>query len=102
MLTCPVGRPPNYVPRCYASFGYQAGSWNKKRRVVAKVVRHGRYVSFRLAAVAVPRDLFQKFLSLIDDLRRSPVPVSAEGINGDMKMTGERCSDDGKIGQTGF
>ena len=37
LLTRPVGRPPNHVRRYYASFSYQAGSWNKKRRVVAKV-----------------------------------------------------------------
>ena len=179
LLTRPVGRPPNHVRRYYASFSYQAGSWNKRRRVVAKVewhpgelvprfgfivtnlsrpadrvvafynrrgtaeqhikegknaikwtrlscrkfrdnavrlqlhalaynlanfmrtlalpkevehwslttlreklvkigakvVSHGRYVTFQLAEVAVPRSLFQKILSLIDDLRRRPVPA---------------------------
>ena len=179
LLTRPVGRPPNYVLRFYASFSYQAGSWDRKRRVVAKVewhpgelhprvgfivtnlsrsaervvafynqrgkaeqyikegkyaikwtrlscgkfrnnevrlqlhalaynlanfmrtlalpkevehwslitlreklikigakvVRHGRYVTLQLAEVAVPKELFQKILSLIDDLRRRPVPA---------------------------
>jgi hypothetical protein len=179
LLTRPVGRPPNHVRRYYASFSYQAGSWGRKRRVVAKVewhpgelhprvgfivtnlsrpaervvtfynqrgkaeqyikegknaikwtrlscrkfrdnavrlqlhalaynlanfmrtlalpkevehwslttlreklvkigakvVRHGRYVTFQLAEVAVPRELFRKILSLIDDLRRRPVPA---------------------------
>ena len=179
LLTRPVGRPPNHVRRFHASFSYQAGSWNKKRRVVAKVewrpgelyprvgfivtnlsrsaervvgfynqrgkaeqyikegkyaikwtrlscgkfrnnevrlqlhalaynlanfmrtlalpkevehwslttlreklvkigakvVSHGRYVTFQLAEVAVPRNLFQKILALIDDLRRRPVPA---------------------------
>ncbi len=179
LLTRPVGRPPNHVRRYYASFSYQAGSWNKKRRVVAKVewhpgelyprvgfivtnlsrpservvafynhrgtaeqhikegkyaikwtrlscgkfrnnevrlqlhalaynlanfmrtlalpkevehwslttlreklvkigakvVSHGRYITFQLAEVAVSRDLFRKILSLIDDLRRRPVPA---------------------------
>ena len=41
----------------------------------AKVVRHGRYVTFQMAEVAVPRELFRKILSLIDDLRRRPVPA---------------------------
>ncbi len=41
----------------------------------AKVVSHGRYVTFQLAEMAVPRELFQKILSLIDDLRRRPVPA---------------------------
>ena len=30
--------------------------------------RHGRYVTFQLAKVAVSRDLFRKILRLIDDL----------------------------------
>ncbi len=38
-------------------------------KIGAKVVRHGRYVTFQLAEVAVPRELFRKILSLIDDLR---------------------------------
>ena len=179
LLTRPVGRPPNHVRRYYASFSYQAGSWDRKRRVVAKVewhpgelyprvgfivtnlsrpaervvwfynqrgkaeqhikegknaikwtrlscrkfrdnavrlqlhalaynlanfmrtlalpkevehwslttlreklvkigakvVSHGRYVTFQLAEVAVPKELFRKFLSLIDDLRPRPAPA---------------------------
>ena len=41
-------------------------------KIGAKVVRHGRYVTFQLAEVAVPRNLFQNILELIDDLRRRP------------------------------
>ncbi len=184
LLTRPVGRPPNHVRRYYASFSYQAGSWGKKRRVVAKVewhpgelvprvgldplcgssvtnlsrpnervvafynqrgkakqyikegknavkwtrlscrkfrdnavrlrlhalsynlanfmrtlalpkevehwslttlreklvkigakvVRHGRYVTFQLAEVAISRDLFRKILRLINGLRPAPLP----------------------------
>ncbi len=37
LLRRPVGRPLNHVRRQYASFSYQAGSWGRKRRVVAKV-----------------------------------------------------------------
>ena len=40
LLTRPVGRPPNHVRRSYANFHYQAGSWTKPRRVVAKVEWH--------------------------------------------------------------
>ena len=40
LLSRPVGRPPNAVRRSYASFSYQAGSWTKARRVVAKVEWH--------------------------------------------------------------
>jgi hypothetical protein len=40
LLSSPLGRPPLEVRRYYASFAYQAGSWTKPRRVVAKVEWH--------------------------------------------------------------
>jgi hypothetical protein len=40
LLRRPVGRPPYEVRRSFASFSYQAQSWNKSRRVVAKVEWH--------------------------------------------------------------
>jgi hypothetical protein len=40
LLKRPVGRPPKDVRRYYASFSYQAGTWDKPRRVVAKVEWH--------------------------------------------------------------
>ena len=40
LLKRPVGRPPQEVRRYYASFSYQAQSWSKPRRVVAKVEWH--------------------------------------------------------------
>src|SRR5918911_412386 len=40
LLKRPVGRPPHEVRRYHASFRYQAGSWTKPRRVVAKVEWH--------------------------------------------------------------
>ena len=40
LLTRPVGRPPRAVRRSYASFRYQAASWTKPRRVIAKVEWH--------------------------------------------------------------
>lgn len=43
-------------------------------KIGAKVVSHGRYVTFQLAEVAVPRELFRKILHLIDGLRPTPVP----------------------------
>jgi len=36
LLKRPVGRPPHEVRRYYASFSYQAQSWTKLRRVVAR------------------------------------------------------------------
>ncbi len=44
-------------------------------KIGAKVVRHGRYVTFQLAEVAVPKELFRNILSLIDDLRPRPAPA---------------------------
>jgi hypothetical protein len=44
-------------------------------KIGAKVVRHGRYVIFQMAGVAVPRDLFQEILRLIDGLRPRPAPA---------------------------
>jgi Transposase DDE domain group 1 len=40
LLKRPVGRPPHEVRRYFASFSYQAQSWKKSRRVVAKVEWH--------------------------------------------------------------
>ncbi len=41
----------------------------------AKVVTHGRYVTFQLAEVTVPRNLFRKIVRLIDNMRPSPTPA---------------------------
>jgi hypothetical protein len=43
-------------------------------KIGAKVVSHGRYVTFQLVEVAVPRELFRKILRLIDGLRLAPLP----------------------------
>jgi hypothetical protein len=40
LLKRPVGRPSHEVRRYYTSFGYQAQSWKKSRRVVAKIEWH--------------------------------------------------------------
>jgi Transposase DDE domain group 1 len=45
-------------------------------KIGAKVVRHGHYVIFQMAEVAVPRELFQEILRLIDGLRPRPAPAS--------------------------
>jgi hypothetical protein len=39
-------------------------------KIGAKVVSHGRYVTFQMAEVAVPGGLFREILKLIDGLRR--------------------------------
>jgi len=48
---------------------------DKLIKIGAKVVRHGRYVTFQLAEVAIPRRLFGEILRLIDGLRPKPAPT---------------------------
>ena len=43
-------------------------------KIGAKIVRHGRYVIFQMAEVAVSRDLFADILRCIDRLRPKPAP----------------------------
>jgi hypothetical protein len=43
-------------------------------KIGAEVVSHGRYITFQLAEVAVPRELFRDILRLIDGLRPAPLP----------------------------
>jgi hypothetical protein len=43
-------------------------------KIGARIVRHGRYIVFQLAEVAVSRALFAEILRRIDRLRGSPVP----------------------------
>jgi hypothetical protein len=62
LLKRPVGRPPHEVRRYYASFSYQAQSWNKPRHVVAKVEWH-------------PGELYPRVGFIVSNLARS-----AEGI----------------------
>jgi len=62
LLKRPVGRPPHEVRRYYASFAYQAQSWNKSRHVVAKVEWH-------------PGELYPRVGFIVSNL-----PRSAEGI----------------------
>ena len=60
----PVGRPPNEVRRVYGEFEYQAGSWDKPRRVLAKVEWH-------------PGDLFPRVGFLVTNLPFEPEQVFA-------------------------
>ena len=46
-------------------------------KIGAKVVSHGRYVTFQLAEVAATRMLFAEILRLIALLRPPPDPASA-------------------------
>src|SRR6476660_9783352 len=62
LLKRPVGRPPHEVRRSYASFRYQAQSWNKPRHVVAKIEWY-------------PGELYPRVGFIVTNLARS-----AEGI----------------------
>ncbi len=44
-------------------------------KIGAKVVPHGRYVTFQLAEVAIPRRLIAEILRLINGLRPKPAPT---------------------------
>jgi hypothetical protein len=44
-------------------------------KIGARVVRHERYFIFQMAEVAVPKELFQEILRLIDGLRPRPAPA---------------------------
>ncbi len=44
-------------------------------KIGARVVSHGRYVSFQMAEVAVPRQMLADILSLIARLRAPPALV---------------------------
>jgi hypothetical protein len=44
-------------------------------KIGAKVVSHGRYISFQMAEVAVSREMLADILSLIARLRAQPAPA---------------------------
>jgi hypothetical protein len=46
-------------------------------KIGVRMVRHGRYLVFQLAEVAVPRTLFAVILHRIDRLRPRPPPLPA-------------------------
>jgi hypothetical protein len=54
---------------------HQPGAASLREKLIklgAKVVSHGRYVTFQMAEVAVPRQMFQEILMLIARLRAPP------------------------------
>src|SRR3954463_16051966 len=64
LLKRPVGRPPHEGRRYHASFRYRAGSWNKARRVVAKVEWH-------------PGELYPRVGFIVTNMRRPAERVVA-------------------------
>ncbi len=49
-------------------------SLEKLIKIGVKVVRHGHYITFHPAEIAIPRALFAMILRLIDRLRSAPLP----------------------------
>jgi hypothetical protein len=49
--------------------------WPKLRKIGAKVVSHGCYVTFQMAEVVVSARMFQEILPLIAGLRAPPAPA---------------------------
>jgi len=64
LLKRPVGRPPHAVRRYFVSFRYQAQSWNKPRRVMAKVEWH-------------PDELYPRVGFIVTNLARPAVRIVA-------------------------
>ena len=64
LLTRPVGRPPHEVRRYYASFSYQARSWDRRRRVIAKVEWH-------------PGELYPRVGFIVTNMSRPPENIVA-------------------------
>jgi len=56
-------------------YGSLTSIGDKLIKIGAKIVRYGRYVIFQMAEVAVPRELFQEILRLIERLRPRPAPA---------------------------
>ncbi len=58
----------------------EVGHWSlttlrqKLVKIGAKVVRHGRYITFQMAEVAISKPLFAEIRRLIDGLRPAPLP----------------------------
>ena len=44
-------------------------------KIGANLVQHGRYVTFQLAVIAIPRQVFAEILRGIDGLRPKPAPT---------------------------
>ncbi len=71
--------PCTLVACCIRGHGFSEVGPRLREKLVkigARIVRHGRYLVFQLAEVAVPRALFAAILRRIDRLRGLPVAVA--------------------------
>ena len=67
-------------------------------KIGAKIVRHGRYVVFQMAEVAIPRDLFADIMCRIDRLGTTPLPIGRQDRPSCVKTTGPVCPRRGPTG----
>ncbi len=74
-LTSESSHKPTLAPPGEVKHLSQTSPREKLIKIGAKVVRYGRYITFQLAQVAIPKSLFANILRLIDDLRRRPAPA---------------------------
>jgi len=81
LMTRPVGRPPEKPIRQYHDFTYQAATWDKARRVVAKVEWH-------------KDELFPRVGFIVTNMGGGAAPV-VWFYNG--RGTAEQCIKEGKI-----
>jgi hypothetical protein len=51
--------------------------WEKLIKIGAKVVGHARYISFQMAEVTIPRNVFADILRMIAELRPPPITSTA-------------------------
>jgi hypothetical protein len=65
-------------------------------KIGAKVISHGRYGTFQMAEVAVPRQMFADILSLIARLRAPPEPARRAAGQVRRAIRGELCLGTGK------
>ncbi len=84
MGLAPTGKAPPYHgahPKPSLALPKEVEHWSlttlreKLVKIGGKVVRHGRYITFQFAEVAIPRSLIANILRLIDDLRPRRAPA---------------------------
>ena len=74
------GSRPPHQNRSYTLL-YMVVPWlptmrrEKLIKIGARLVKHGRYKTFQLAEVAIPRPLFAEILRLIDGPQPKPTPT---------------------------
>ncbi len=71
-----INGPQNFRSQPIADIEWSLSTLREKLvKVGAKVIRHGRYVTFQLVEIAIPRRLFAEILRLIDGLRPKAAPT---------------------------